>query len=497
MQLVVILILSLVLALPRPLLPLLDDAGWVMLAAAAATLLPAAGAWAANRRILRLLEADPRDPRPAQQAFGRSAHLMALLVGACHSTLLMFTSWGLMARATPVIGDWVAVAGLLSIVPFLLSVLLVWIALYPSDRAVRQIALETYLFQGRPVRPVWSMREYLVFNFRHQVLFILLPMALILAARDVIELCEPHIPVLARFRFMSDVLLGLAAVGVAIVTPAILRHVWVTQRLPNGPLRDRLLRLCGRLKMRCREILVWRSGGMVVNAAVMGVLPPLRYVLITDGMLEQMDDAKIEAVFGHEAGHVKRHHILFFLLFASISGCLVTALSAHGRRLDAVGEALLVASIGLLLVIKWGFVFGWVSRRFERQADVFGVRTLAVSGIPCGIPCALHESAAGAAIDPRSSAELCSTAAHLFGLTLNEVAHLNGIPPEARSFRHSSISSRSRFVQTLAQDPEATRRFERDVRRIQLWIALAAVACGAWAAYELRLWRVAEFLAMA
>jgi hypothetical protein len=73
---------------------------------------------------------------------------------------------------------------------------------------------------------------------------------------------------------------------------------------------------------------------------------------------------------------------------------------------------------------------------------------------------------------------------------LNEVAFLNGIPPGARSWRHSSISSRSRFVQQLAHDPAAARRFERTLYRVKLAILLAAAASGLWAACELRIWRI-------
>jgi STE24 endopeptidase len=263
----------------------------------------------------------------------------------------------------------------------------------------------------------------------------------------------------------------------------------------------------------------------------MGVVAPLRYVMITDGMLEQLDDTKIEAVFGHEAGHVKRHHILFFLMLAFVSGCWITILSIYGRYCDPVAFQLLVALGAIVLVIKWGVLFGWISRRFERQADVFGVRTLALAGVPCQAPCIIHgnltagasraigtdegsvsAAVAGtapvavldppvssgvlpAALTPRELTDgnrLCATAAHIFGDTLNEVAVLNGIPPEARSWRHSSIASRSRFVQKLAREPETLRRFESSIIFIKRGIIAAAAGSAAWAAWELKLWTLLQ-----
>jgi STE24 endopeptidase len=489
MYFAVIVVLSLLLAFSRAPLPQVRDPGPVTFSVTLAVLLPAAAALGVNRRTLRRLERYPAEPGRGQTALAQGMMLVQTLLIACHASLLMLTDWMHLCQTVPVVGEWPVLPALLASIPFLVSVMLVWLATYPADRAIRQIALEVFLLRGRPVAPVWSLGAYLSYNVRHHVLFVLVPCVFILAARDVVRLYEA--PLLARHPFLPDLLLGAAAVVVALLAPAAVRHIWLTRRLPDGPLRDKLLLLCRMLHMRFREILVWRSGGMSVNAAVMGVLAPLRYVMITDGMLGQLEDAKIEAVFGHEAGHVKRHHIFFFLLLAFVTGCIVTVLSVWVSHVQPPFYELLLASAGAALLLKWGLLFGWVSRRFEQQADVFGVRALELGGLPCQAPCAVHRPLAlnlpPAAPDP-SRVRLCSTAAHIFGDTLNEVALLNGIPPEARSWRHPSIAARSRFVQKLAHDPAAVQRFERSVQRIKLAILAAALASGAWAVWELKLW---------
>lgn len=499
MYLVVIGILGLVLTLSRPIYRLVEDPRLVLVASAAATLLPAlVGLWI-TRRVLRNLDDHPDQPSLAQGTLARGLVFLQALLMLCHGGVLVCTNWLPLCERVPVVGKWPLLPSLLAVTPFLLSVLLVWLALYSADRAVRQIALEVYLFRGKPVRPAWSLVHYLLYNLRHQVLFVLIPMLLILAAHDVVMRFERPITRATQLAYAPDLLVGLAALLVAVVTPGILRHVWITQRLPDGPLRDRLMRLAKKLRLRCREILVWRTGGMIVNAAVMGVVAPLRYVLITDGMLEQMDDTKIEAVFGHEAGHVKRRHILYFLLFAFISGCAVAIFSLRTHdlaRRDYTLYQVTVTVFGLLLAVKWGLMFGWVSRRFERQADVFGVRTLALSGLPCAQKCALHAPAPNQNPVPSDDA-LCSTAAHVFADALHEVALLNGIRPEARSWRHSSISGRSRFVQELALHPARARRFDRTVCLTKAVILGAAAVSGAWAAYDLRIWAtVAHWLSI-
>jgi len=498
MFLAVVAILSIVLAFAQPVYRWVTPPGLVVAAVAGATLLPALLAGTVGAYALRLLERYPHEPRRGQVPMGWANHLVPPVLTACHAFVLLCTDWTVLVRSTPVVGIWPVLPGLLSIIPFLIAVVLVWVVSYPAERAVRQIAVETFIFRQRPVRPVWTLGQYLVNNLRHQVLFILIPMLLILAARDVIMRYDRELRELSGHPFLADVLLGGTAILVALIAPEILRHVWSTRRLPDGPLRDRLQAVCRRLKLRYREILVWQAGGMIVNAAVMGVLAPLRYVLITDAMLEQLDDTKIEAVFGHEAGHVKQHHILFFLLFALISGAAVTIFSVRTRHLDPEGIEfqLIAAVVGAVLLLKWVVVFTWISRRFERQADIYGVRVLALGGLPCSGPCVLHGTPTSnpGPLPPRGA--LCSSAALLFGNTLNDVAVLNGIAPDARSWRHGSISGRSRTLIRLAHDPRAAARSERQVLCVKWAIVLVAVGMCAWACWEISIWKLLNLAAL-
>lgn len=546
MLMVVIAVLSLILAFPEPPFAWVDQPAWIMLCVAVATLVPPSIAMVASARAVAALEGRPADPGLGQVRYARGMLAAQWALGVLHAGLVAGTGWLALCASAPWVPDWPVLPGVVAATPLLLSIVLTWTAMYPADRAIREIALGVYLFRGKPAQPVWGLGRFLAFNFRHQVLIILAPMLLILAARDLIEAREQAIRRAFGHDFAPDLLLGAAALGVALLAPVMLRHIWLTAPLPTGPLRDQLQMLCKRLRLRCREILVWKSGGMIINAAVMGVIAPLRYVMITDAMLEQLDDRKIEAVFGHEAGHVKRHHILYFLLFAFISGCLLTIVGQRLQALPPGGFEAAMFAVGALLLVKWGVLFGLVSRRFERQADLFGVRALTLAGLPCAAPCQVHgrrsapegsgaggsdgsdagdsvgsdsgssggsdaggsgagaaggsggggpaDLAAGGADRGRGFDPICATAAHLFSETLNDVAHLNNIPPEAWSWRHGSIASRSRALQFYAGDPRATARFESSVRRMKLLILLAAVVSAAWAIWDLRLWTLLDVL---
>jgi len=66
---------------------------------------------------------------------------------------------------------------------------------------------------------------------------------------------------------------------------------------------------------------------------------------------------------------------------------------------------------------------------------------------------------------------------------LDRVAVLNGIPHEERSWRHSSIGSRIRFLTSLAGDPRRAARFDRLLRVVRFSILGLAVAGAVATAY--------------
>ncbi|QKK09010.1 MAG: hypothetical protein HND58_13120 [Planctomycetota bacterium] len=92
---------------------------------------------------------------------------------------------------------------------------------------------------------------------------------------------------------------GLQLLGVVALLaflPLALRLLWDTVPLGPGGLRDGLVAMCGRYRVRVRNILVWRTHGAMINGAVVGLLPRLRYIVLTDALLETLSGAQVEAV---------------------------------------------------------------------------------------------------------------------------------------------------------------------------------------------------------
>src|SRR5207249_1742290 len=108
--------------------------------------------------------------------------------------------------------------------------------------------------------------------------------------------------------------------------------------------------------------------------------------------IDELTPEEIEAVFGHEVGHIKHHHLFFYLVFFLTSFILLsffwdeakgwinpaTIAATLGLPLEGTGLGETLRGFGKLgLLAAYTFLcFGFISRRCERQADLFGSRTV-------------------------------------------------------------------------------------------------------------------------
>jgi STE24 endopeptidase len=437
-------------------------------------------AYLVARAACAKLRSEPQHPGRGQRILARGTVLTNSLVFGGLLALIFLTDWVPQMRGAWFLGRVYGLDELCVLAPFLAGLVLMWIGLYPADRDIRKLTMEARLWESLPTHPVWSRREYVIFHVRHHLLIIMIPMVLILITYDATRAYDAWLHAKTKIFWAADGVLGIVAGIIFFFLPVMLVYVWSTKTLGPGRLRDRLQEMCDRIGLRYRRILVWNSGGQVTNAAVTGLLAPVRYIMLSDGLLETMEEEEIEAVFGHEAGHVKHHHILYFLFFAILSMCLAggaALLAVRLRWVDALDVQMQQSIILVALAVIWAFGFGWVSRRFERQADLYGARSLMPRLAEGGVE--RHEDGTSGDIegDPPDS---FTAAAECFARALLQIADLNGIPPEARSWRHSSIASRVEQLRRFARDREAMARFDRKLLIIKAVLFVAtAVACTA------------------
>ena len=425
------------------------------------------GRWVAIR-VSRLGKAD----KVARRRFLVGRRVVAGLGLAVFVATLTLLDWtrvvdlGLGLRRVPLIEEIAVLA------PYLLGQGLAWAGLYRAERAIRP----DYTDRGKA-------RDLL--RRGRQTAGLILPVAImVVLGRDFLRDGSDEDPT-TSFAIMC----GLAVL-VFMLAPAFVRMAFPLRPLPPGDLRDRLERLSRRLGFRCTDILVWDTDKTVINAGVTGAIPQFRYVLLTDALIESLDAAEIEAVFGHEVGHVAHRHLPYFaLFFLGSAGLLTLATSALDRFVDvdrfldrmlpsgAAGGVIKAAIVLVVLGAYFFVAFGAISRRLERQADLYGTRA-----VSCGSPeCPPH-------FDPNlpESPELpiravCAKGVRIFADALSDVAQMNGVSIDKGSWRHGTIARRITFLESLAAQPGAEQRFDRSTAWL-MWTLMIGLSVGCAAA---------------
>ena len=228
--------------------------------------------------------------------------------------------------------------------------------------------------------------------------------------------------------------------------PSILRNTWRTDPLTPGPQREMLENLAARAGFRCRDLLIWHTGHRMANAAVVGMTPRTRVVLLSDSLLSMLPSRELGAVFAHEIAHALRHHVIIFLLWtlAFFMGAeLAVTWVSEWAHAQASAPLWLGAGLVLVLALGWYLGFGWLSRRFELEADLTGVE---LTNDPAALVSALE----------------------LVG----------GRYREAGGWRHFSTAERVAFVERAHWDPGLGQRLQRTLRRWAIALSVLVLALG-------------------
>lgn len=131
-----------------------------------------------------------------------------------------------------------------------------------------------------------------------------------------------------------------------------------------------------------------------MTAGIVGMIPGIRYILITPALIETLSLTELEAVMAHEIGHVKKRHLLLFVLliagFSVLVGLIAEPLLYLVLSFNFLSRIIIeyglepediVAVVGavpllIFMVIYFRFVFGYFIRNFERQADLYTLSSI-------------------------------------------------------------------------------------------------------------------------
>jgi len=159
--------------------------------------------------------------------------------------------------------------------------------------------------------------------------------------------------------------------------------------LPQGSLRERLLKLAEQTRFRARSIQVMDGSkrSRHSNAFFTG-FGRFRKIVLFDTLIQQLAEPELAAVLAHEIGHFKKKHIpktLVVSALGSLAGLYLVSLLAKqdwfyrgfGFEPGSIVPALLLFGLLSGVVTFWFSPLAhWWSRRYEYQADAFAAEVM-------------------------------------------------------------------------------------------------------------------------
>ena len=287
------------------------------------------------------------------------------------------------------------------------------------------------------------------------LIFPLLPMFAYLATIDVVY----WLPYSVQLFIVEHpyVLIGLILPVIAsafILAPLFMQFLWKTEPLAVGSaLKRKLEVLTEQSGIKYRDIVVWQTGSLLIaNAAVAGTFPWNRRIFLTDALLEYFTDEEIETVVAHELGHIRYRHIPTYMLFSIfyLLSYLFFFVLVEQPLVDYFGESQILPTLCSLtfLIVYFVFIFRYLSRRCEHQADLYAA--------------ALTEK-------PEE-----------FKNALIKLAVLNSVPKSIRRFfemfnTHPSIYRRVNFIDQWVEQNSAIQRYKNYLLEVKILIALLPI----------------------
>ena len=278
--------------------------------------------------------------------------VMHAIVWSCFSVLAIFLfRWPIYCSAQ---FESRIIQRLLVLAPIIAWLVLSWSLLYSAE-----IEIDNSVRRSTRGNFVWGQTR----------LYLLVPLTVILfvvLSQDLFD--SPSAPRL------PEALRIVPLVIVVLLFPTIFRFGWKTAKLSSAELRTRLDALCEAHNFRARGILVWKTEGRMRNAAITGFFPALRYVLLSDRLIEDLETDQIECVFLHEISHAKQRHqsklLVVSITLATVFMVLLTNISSNASV--AFREGLFIfAMVAAVMGIR---LLGSLSRIFEFQADSWAIR---------------------------------------------------------------------------------------------------------------------------
>ncbi len=233
--------------------------------------------------------------------------------------------------------------------------------------------------------------------------------------------------------------------------PELVRYWWGCRPFASSERIRDLKEFLHEKGLQYRDILRWPIfEGRLMTAAIMGIIPRYRYILVTDKLMGILSQEELKAVAAHEMGHAKHRHMLYYIVF--ILGYMILSYGLYdiflyffaaqpyiielaGRAEDSstsLFQFLISLPILLSIFVYFRYVIGFFMRNFERQADLHSALTMDT---------------------PRPVIS-----------SLEKIALLSGRSRALPSWHHFSIKERVDYLWRFSREPGLVKRHNRFIQ---------------------------------
>lgn len=314
---------------------------------------------------IRLHQYDRAPTQKYARSVLRIQSIAKLLLAAHWLVVVLWLGW-LQETREYLGGNLVLIDEGLAVAPFLVGLMVLYGVPHGLRQRYREAMLTRMLDQGEPIPPQIGLLHAIWETARLKMGTVLVPVIVLITASESID----RLIVRLRLRRPQwgegdwpEIVGGgaqfAAVISVLICMPLALRWIWRTSRLPAGEVRDRLVRMCREQSVRVRDILVWHTDHATLNGAMVGVLPRVRYIMLTDALIERLPTEQLEAVMAHEIAHAKHHHLPWMIA--------------------AVGSVVAICSSGLWLAARPILMRMDDHRQFVHWSDITSLAVLVVA----------------------------------------------------------------------------------------------------------------------
>jgi len=239
---------------------------------------------------------------------------------------------------------------------------------------------------------------------------------------------------------------------IVMIGPLMIQKLWRCKPLEAGYHREQIENLCQKAGLKYANILYWPIfGSTTITAGVMGLIRQFRYILVTGALLRFLEPEELDSVIAHEIGHIKKNHLLFYLVF--FIGYMLISFATFDLLLYSIffaepiyqfinntglNQTTAISSIFsfiiiIIFVIYFRYIFGYFMRNFERQADTYVF-------------------------------ELFSSSKPLIS-TLEKIAVTSGQPRDKPNWHHFSIKKRIDYLRKCETDKTWITRHDRKIKK--------------------------------